>query len=179
VSAERRSTAARVKRRQLGEAVVVLAFLALAGLVFQQTNTSFVEQGAASGGAMFNAAMFPELMAWGLILLSAIQLVGIVRVLVTDSEVEQDDDEDAPDRQHALTIALVCAALFVLYLFLLRPLGYHLTTPLFMAAFYYVLGTRNVLVAIGLGIVTSLAMSFVFEYWMNVILPVGMFGIGF
>jgi hypothetical protein len=176
VSAQHRPTA-RVKRRQLGEAVVVLAFLALAGLVFQQTHTSFVEQGAASGGAMFNAAMFPELMAWGLVLLSAIQLVGIVRVLMADTEVERDAAEPAPDRQ--LTIALVCAALFVVYLFLLRPLGYHLMTPLFMAAFYYILGTRNPLVAIGLGIATSLAMSFVFEYWMNVILPVGMFGIGF
>ena len=28
-------------------------------------------------------------------------------------------------------------------------------------------------------VVTSLAMSFVFEYWMRVIFPVGMFGIGF
>jgi putative tricarboxylic transport membrane protein len=178
VSAQHRSTA-KVKRRQLGEAAVVLAFLALAGLVFQQINTSFVEQGAASGGAMFNAAMFPELMAWGLVLLSAIQLVGIVRVLIADTEGESHAGEEAPDHQRALTLALVCAALFVLYLFLLRPLGYHLTTPLFMAAFYYLLGTRNPLVAIGLGVATSLAMSFVFEYWMNVILPVGMLGIGF
>lgn len=178
---EPRSNAGRVRRRQLGEIVVVLAFLALAGLVFQQTSTSFVEQGAASGGAMFNAAMFPELMAWGLVLLSAIQLVGIVRVLVADGGADGAvfASAEPADQERRLTVALVCAALFVLYLLLLRPLGYHVMTPLFMAAFYYVLGTRQILVAIGLGIATSLAMSFVFEYWMNVIFPVGMFGIGF
>lgn len=169
-------------RRQLGEVAVVLAFLALAGLVFQQTGTSFVEQGAATGGAMFNAAMFPELMAWGLILLSALQLVGIIRALVAGTPADAAADQDGPAGSaddSRLSVALVCAALFVLYLFLLKPLGYHLTTPLFLFAFYYVLGTRRILVAIALGLATSLAMSFVFEYGMNVILPVGMFGIGF
>ena len=160
---------------------VVLAFLALAGLVFQQTSTSFVEQGAASGGAMSNAAMFPELLAWCLILLAALQLAQIVRSVAAGSATDPSNAVTAVpggDRDSLLK-ALICTALFVLYLFLLKPLGYHLTTPVFMFACYSVLGTRRVMLAIALALATSLAMSFVFEYWMNIILPVGRFGIGF
>ena len=176
-----RSELGRVRRRQLGEAAVVLGFLALAGLVFQQTNTSFVEQGAASGGAMFNAAMFPELLAWGLILLATLQLAQIVRALIATRTTDlQSAEMVAPSGVHdSLIKALVCTALFVLYLLLLKPLGYHLMTPPFMFACYYVLGTRRILVAIVLAAASSLAMSFVFEYWMGIILPVGSFGIGF
>ena len=75
--------------------------------------------------------------------------------------------------------ALVCLALFVVYLALLKPLGYHLTTPLFMFGCFYLLGTRRVVLAAVLAVGTSLLMSFVFEFWMSVIFPVGMFGIGF
>ncbi len=171
------------RRRRVGEAGVVLGFLALAGLVFQQTRTSFVEQGAASGGAMYNAALFPELLGWSLLLLAAIQ---VFRLLRPGGQPAADPPqlagvaapEDTGDRR-SLRQALVCLALFVVYLLLLRPVGYHLATPVFMAACYYVLGTRNIVVALLLAIATSLAMSFVFEYWMNVILPVGRFGIGF
>lgn len=175
------SEAARARRRALGEVAVVLAFLALAGLVFQQTGTSFVEQDAASGGAMRNAAMFPELLAWCLILLAALQLAQIIRDLLAGhaADLERAEPVAAPGEPGSLVKALVCTALFVLYLLLLKPLGYHLTTPVFMFACYYVLGTRRILVAIVLALATSLAMSFVFEYWMNIILPVGRFGIGF
>jgi hypothetical protein len=160
---------------------VVLAFLALAGLVFQQTATSFVEQGAARGGAMFNAAMFPELLAWCLILLAALQLAQILRgVTAVGAAPDASAPAGAPPAEPgSLAKALICTALFVLYLFLLKPLGYHLTTPVFMLACYYVLGTRRLWLAILLALATSLAMSFVFEYWMNIILPVGRFGIGF
>ena len=169
-----------LRRRQLGEALVVCAFLALAGLVFLQTGTSFVEQDAASGGAMRNAAMFPELLAWCLILLAALQLAQIVRGLVTGDALRPPPAAKAPAAEPGnLAKALICTALFVLYLFLLKPLGYHLTTPVFMLACYYVLGTRRLWLAILLAVATSLAMSFVFEYWMNIILPVGRFGIGF
>lgn len=173
-----------VRRRQLGEAVVVLAFLALAGLVFQQTHTSFAEQDAASGGAMFNAAMFPELVGWCLILLAAVRLIDIVRIMLAAQSAADSIDsklasDSTADKRDSLLKALICAAFFTLYLLLLKPLGYHLMTPLFMFCCFYVLGTRTILLALALAIGTSLTMSFIFEYWMSVILPVGRFGIGF
>jgi len=163
-------------RNPLGELPVVAFFLALAGLVFHQTGTSFAEQGAASGGAMFNAALYPELLAWALILFSAVRLIDIARRLTrptpTDVSVE-------PSGGPVLPRALTATGLLVVYLICLKPLGYHLTTPVFMFALFALLGTRNLLVAAALALATSLTMSFVFEYLLNVILPVGMFGIGF
>lgn len=168
-------------RRRLGETLVVLAFLALAALVFQQTGTSLVEQGAAGGAAMFNAAMFPELLGWALIGLGAIQLVAIFRPQRAVPEAAGDETQalDPEERRSSLRKAFLCTAVFLLYLATLRPLGYHLMTPLFMFTCFYILGTRTILLAAVLAIGTSLFMSFVFEYWMSVILPVGRFGIGF
>lgn len=173
----------RARRRRVGEAGVALGFLALAGLVFQQTRTSFVEQGAASGGAMYNAAMFPELLAWALVLLAGLQIVRVLRPAgLPTGDPPQLPGVAAPDSafdRRSLGKALICLAIFIFYLIALRPLGYHLATPLFMGATFYVLGTRNLALVVLLAIGTSLAMSFVFEYLMNVILPVGRFGIGF
>jgi len=45
------------RRRLQGELAVALAFMALGGFVFYEASTSFVEVGAASGGAMMNAAL--------------------------------------------------------------------------------------------------------------------------
>lgn len=166
-----------LRRRQLGEGIVVLAFLALAGLVFQQTRTNFVDQGAASGGAMFNAAMFPELLGWCLVALAVLRIVGIIRAS-TATQTIAGEATPAPNRADGRK-ALACAGLFVVYLVLLKPLGYHLMTPAFMFGCFYVLGTRSIVLAAALAIGISLAMSFVFEFLMRVILPVGMFGIGF
>lgn len=173
----------RTTRRRLGEVAVVLGFFALAGIVFQQTRTSFVDQGAASGDAMFNAAMFPEFIAWGLILLGLLQLIAIFRpgtaAEAAEGGTSRGDTIDPGETRDSRQKALFCLVFFVLYIATIRSLGYHLMTPLFMFACFYILGTRHIALAAALAVGTSLFMSFIFEYWMGVILPVGMFGIGF
>lgn len=168
--------AAQNPRNPLAELPVVLFFLALAGLVFYETGTSFVEQGAASGGAMFNAALYPELLGWGLILFSVVRLVDIARATYRMRRVTGVETPVMPTERPK---ALMWMGLVVVYLLCLKPLGYHLTTPVFMFACFYLLGTRSIALAAGLAVVASLTMSFMFEYLLNVILPVGMFGIGF
>lgn len=163
-------------RTPLGELPVVFAFLALAGLVFYETSTSFVEQGAASGGAMFNAALYPKLLAWALVGLSALRLASIARAVAQGGLTSSAPDGDS---RQALFKALIWLGFLVVYLMCLKPLGYHLATPVFMFACFFLLGTRNVLLAAALAVATSLTMSFVFEVLLNVILPVGVFGIGF
>jgi hypothetical protein len=170
------------RKRVVGELLMAAAFLALAGLVFQQTRTAFVAAGAASGGAMQNAAMYPEFLAAGLV---GLALLLIVRTLWTGRvtvapEASGDAAPLAPaDRRRHLIKALVCLAAFVVYLLVLRMVGYHLATPVLMAVLYFTLGVRNPLVAAAFGIATSLVMSAFFEFGLNVILPVGRFGIGF
>ncbi len=172
-----------MKRRRIGEVAVVFVFFIMAGVVFQQTNTSFVEQGAASGDAMFNAAMFPELIAWSLIVLGIIQLISIFRPSAESTgpsnDVATGEPISAEEKRDSLNKALLCLVFFLIYIATIKLLGYHLMTPIFMFACFYTLGTRNIALAALLAIGTSLFMSFIFEYWMSVILPVGMFGIGF
>ena len=173
------------RSRRIGEVLTTLAFLALAGLVFSQTHTSFVEQGGASGGALQNAAMFPELLAYGLVALAALQLVRLLRSPAAGGGADTPDELQVNDGAVAsagdrslLARALITTAALVLYLFALKPLGYHLATPIFMLVSYRTLGVKLLPAAI-LGLVTSLAMSLLFEWGMNVILPVGRYGIGF
>jgi hypothetical protein len=170
------------RKRVVGELLMAAAFLALDGLVFQQTRTEFAAAGAASGGAMQNAAMYPEFLAAGLV---GLALLLIVRTLWTRRvTVVPEAAGDAPalapaDRRRHLIKALVCLAAFVVYLLVLRVVGYHLATPVLMAVLYFTLGVRNPLAAAAWGVATSLVMSAFFEFGLNVILPVGRFGIGF
>jgi putative tricarboxylic transport membrane protein len=172
------------RKRMVGELLMAAAFLALAGLIFEQTGTVFAEAGAASGGAMQNAAMYPEFLAGALVLLALLQIVRTLwgagaglpaGTTVGDARVRLTGDE----RRRHLVKALVCATAFVVYLLVLRVVGYHLATPVLMAVLYFTLGVRNPLVAAILGVATSLLMSLFFEVGLNVILPVGRFGIGF
>jgi putative tricarboxylic transport membrane protein len=176
----------RARRRLIGELVTAAAFLALAGLVYQQTSTAFVEAGAASGGAMMNAAMYPDWLADGLIVLALLQ-IGLTlrggfpraeeaaRPADPEHAAEATPDERAANRPKGL----ICLGLFVLYLLLLKTVGYHLATPVLLGAMFFVLGVRNPLAAAAWGIGVSLAMSAFFELGLDVILPVGRFGIGF
>jgi hypothetical protein len=170
-------------KRVVGELLMAAAFLALAGLVFQQTRTEFAAAGAAEGGAMQNAAMYPEFLAAGLVGLGLLLIVRTLwtrRVTVAPGVAPEAAPALSPaERRRYLIKALVCVAAFVLYLLVLRVAGYHLATPVLMAMLYFTLGVRNPLTAAGLGIATSLVMSAFFEFGLNVILPVGRLGIGF
>lgn len=169
------------RTRIVGELVMAAAFLALAGLIFQQTRTVFAEAGAAEGGAMQNAAMYPEFLAGALVILALLQiartLLGVRAAVATAADAHAHLSQR--DRRRHLVKALACLAAFTVYLLVLRLLGYHLATPVLMAVLYFTLGVRNPLVAAALGIATSLLMSLFFELGLNVILPVGRFGIGF
>ena len=167
------------RRSIVGELVMAAAFLGLAGLIFQQTRTVFAEAGAAEGGAMQNAAMYPEFLAGTLVVLALLQIArtlsGVRAALATGADAHLSQ----PDRRRQMIKALVCSAAFTVYLLVLRMTGYHLATPVLMAVFYFTLGVRNPLVAALVGTATSLLMSLFFEFGLNVILPVGRFGIGF
>jgi hypothetical protein len=170
------------RTRLVGELLMAAAFLGLAGLIFQQTRTVFAEAGAAEGGAMENAAMYPEFLAAALVILALLQIVRTlwgVRAAVATAADAHVAHLSQRDRRRHLIRALVCFAAFTVYLLVLRVVGYHLATPVLMAVLYVTLGVRNPLVAAVLGVATSLVMSLFFELGLNVILPVGRFGIGF
>lgn len=151
------------------------AFLALAAGVYQQTLTSFAAAGAASGGALSNAAFYPEILA-GLVALLA--LIQIGRVMRGSADTGDGLGEPVPAADASLARALFVTGLFVAYLAALKPVGYHITTPIFLFAAFLVLGLRP-WVGLLLAPVLSLGASILFEKGLNVILPVGHWGIGF
>lgn len=155
-----------------GELAVAAGLLGLAALVFQQTATDFAAAGVASGGALNDAAFYPEIVAG---LLAALAMLHAVALLRGGPVGASDAPRAAPDA--SLARAALLAAAFVLYLAALRPVGYHLTTPAFLAAAFAALGLRWWM-ALLLSPLMSLGASLIFERGMNVVLPVGRWGIG-
>ena len=155
-----------------GELAVAAGFLGLAALVFQQTATDFAAAGVASGGALNDAAFYPEIVAGLLAALAALRAVAVLRGAAPGVS---DAPPSAPDASLARAVLLTVA--FVLYLAALRPVGYHLATPAFLVAAFAALGLRWWM-ALLLAPLLSLGASLVFERGMNVVLPAGRWGIG-
>lgn len=69
-----------------------LFFSALVGTCFYQAATSLVEQGAASGSAITNAALFPQLIAGLVAVLLVVQTVSDMlngKITIADLKVQQ------------------------------------------------------------------------------------------
>ena len=175
-------------RSRLSEiAVVVVIFFGVAGIAFWQFATSFAEQDANSGGPFDNAAMFPRLIAWSLIILGILQ---IARTLVfggngdsgrspgekpgTEREtVPSAIDEDAT----RLTLrALGCLATFVLYLSIVTTVGYVATTIVMLLVMFIILGARPIF-ALAVAVGATFVAGFVFGTLLKVVLPVGRLGL--
>ncbi len=148
--------------------LAALGFLfAVIVIVFWQIETNFKEQGIASGGPYDNAADYPRTVAIFIGILIAIQLIADNFSRVT----EPVSDSISLKRPIALLV------IFAVYLVALSPFGYHLTTTPMVFAIMWVCGARQ----IGRLIIAALAMSFgfafIFEKFLNVVLPGGMFGL--
>jgi len=170
------------RRRLQGELAVALAFMALGGFVFYETSTSFVEAGAASGGAMMNAAMFPNLLASGLVILGLCQMarIGLAVVRPAAESVVAEMAEPLAAVEPGMRVrAILCGLAFLAYIASLRQLGYHLATPVLLFVMFRTLGVAGWIRPALLAVAVSLGLSFVFEFGLDVILPVGRFGIGF
>ncbi len=170
------------------EAAALLCFLAVVVLVFFQTNTHFVEEGAASGSAMDNAALFPELAAGAILALAALQAVrlatsairglpGSAGEALADSNAPAGQTPEERSAERPLAKAIACFAAFVAYLLAVDWIGYHIATPVWMAVQFGVLGVRNPMVLVSISLAASLAVAYVFEGMLNIVLPVGIFEI--
>lgn len=176
---------------KLGQLLVVSGFAALVVLVFHETWVTLEAEGAASGGAMDNAAMYPEWLASGLLVLCLIQVARIVTGVETRAADRSEGWEFAtadPAPTTAVPVdagatvtgrlkAVAAAVAIVLYLLLLKPLGYHIATPLLMGVLFHLLEMRNVVWLVGLALATSIITALFFEKLLNVVLPVGMFAL--
>lgn len=150
------------------EWLAVVLFIAVVGLVFQQAATNMAEQGIASGGPYDNAAAYPKTIAIALGLLTAAQvLLQIVRSRKSPAQ----KDESAPLRLLARPAALV--VIFAVYLGCLGLIGYHIATPIMLAALMALCGIRRPLAILVPAVLISVGFAYVFEAWLKIVLPGG------
>ena len=151
--------------------LAVLGFLlAVIVIVFWQIETDFTEQGIASGGPYDNAASYPRAIAIFIGVLLGLQLV--IELLRGKSST-QTEDVEAPDLRRAGMMLLV----FAVYLMVLTTIGYHLATAPMIGAIMWLCGMRNLLKLVFASIAIATGFAFVFEVFLNVVLPLGIWGI--
>ncbi len=144
--------------------------LLLPVLVFREAATSLTAQDAASGGPMRDAAFFPEVVAWALLLPIAANLFRLVRS-TTHAPADETPGADTAPGPHSGQ-ALLATGLFVAYLLLLPWAGFYLATPVLMLMLMRLFGGGWItacLMAAGL----TLAVGYVFEGLLDVVLPLG------
>lgn len=171
------------KKRHTGEWLLLATFLFIVVLIFQQIATSLTEQGVASGDALFNAALFPEIVAVTILGLGG--LIGFALVLhrkypgkyLFTAAQTPHVEEPPEDTSHLRRLQFQLVALLIAYLLLLEPVGFHITTTLIVSTMVWCLGARPFYFPLLTGFAITFVISFLFEGLLKVILPLGYFEI--
>ena len=174
-------------------AVVVIA---LALFIYYETFTDFVKNNVAGGGAFHNSALYPQVIAGALIFLSLLLILTNLKkkdqtqiesgpLLFEDldlREVEEPQAEDIqtldaggePWKNRVRTVSGIF--ILICYIFSLDYFGYYLATPVMLLIFFRLLGVRGWIVTVLLSVGTTMGMFLFFQYFLNVVLPVGNYG---
>ena len=155
--------------RKLAEWLVVAFFLVLIATVFQQIATSMTEQGIASGGPYDNAAAYPRAVAIFMGCLLALSIL-IGRLF-------PDLDETPGLSVEKIRRPALLLVIFAIYLWALGYLGYHLATPPMLMALMILGGLRRPLEIILVSFAVSFFLAFVFEVFLKIVLPGGIFAL--
>lgn len=150
------------------EWLVVVLIVAVIGLVFQQAATSMAIQGIASGGPYNNAAAYPKMIAVALALLIGAQ--GMIQALRARKPTL---DSGKQVQVHELLRPGAFVGIFAIYLGSLGFLGYHIATPLMLAALMLLGGIRRPLAILLPISMISFGFAYVFEAWLKIVLPGG------
>ncbi len=151
------------------EWLVIAFFLALIATVFQQIATSMTEQGIATGGPYDNAAAYPRSVA---ILMGCLLVVLVIFNRLLGQPGANEGLSFADLRRPALLLVI-----FAVYLAALGTLGYHIATPLMLMAVMILGGLRRPLEIILVSLGVSLLLAFMFEVFLKIVLPGGMFAL--
>lgn len=151
--------------------LLALGFLfAVIVIVFWQIETNFKEQGIASGGPYDNAASYPRTIAIFIGILLGLQLV---IELLSGRTAAMAADVEASDLGRAAAMLVV----FAVYLMVLTTVGYHLVTAPMIFAIMWICGMRNILKLLLASVAIATGFAFIFEVFLNVVLPLGIWDI--
>lgn len=164
-----------IDRSSYEQFIPPLFFLAVSATVFWQTNTDLVVKKIASGNMQYNAAFVPEMLATLIAILASLQVCKII--IAGDQNIVEEALETLPPERFLGGRALASVVIMVSYILVLKPLGYHIATPLFLAALFVLLNVRSLIIIFGYSLFLSILTSYVFGRLLNVVLPAGMFEI--
>ncbi len=151
--------------------LAALGFLfAVIVIVLWQIETNFKEQGIASGGPYDNAASFPRTIA---IFVSVLLVLQLAVELFKVKNTTQAEGVQVTDLGRAGMMLVV----FAVYLMVLTTIGYHLATAPMICAIMWICGMRNVLKLAIASVAIATGFAFIFEVFLNVVLPLGMWDI--
>ena len=150
------------------ETIAVVFLSMVVAVVFQQIYTSLAEQGISTGGPYDNAAAYPRGVA---ILMAFLLAIQVCVFCFADGSKKPAKLAKFSDLILPFSLLLI----FACYLGLLGHLGYHLTTPLMIIAIMLLCGMRNLLAIVGSSAGISLTLAFLFERFLNVVLPGGIY----
>ncbi len=157
--------------------LITAFFVLVVAVVFQQIHTSMTEQGIASGGPYDNAASYPRAVA------IAIGLLAFIQVLIdnfSSRRPEQDGirtEEGIGTELSLLKRPTLLLVVFAIYLGALNTLGYHLSTAPMIFAVMWCCGSRQALKLVLAALVMAFVFAYIFEKFLNVVLPGGIFSI--
>lgn len=151
--------------------LIVLFFVAIIAVVFQQILTSMTEQGIATGGPYDNAAAYPKAIAVLIGFLIALQAV--VSLLNPEGLVDVEEEFSISELTRPIGLLLI----FGTYLALLGLLGYHLTTAPMILGIMVLCGMRLSVSTAIKSLLIAFALAYAFEAYLKVVLPGGIFGL--
>ncbi len=171
--------AAIIKRKHV-ELCVLLFFTIVIAVVFQQIFTSLTEQGISIGGPYDNAAAYPQAIASLIGLLIVVQLLIIVisgKSNEINSNHKTGNIAEMSVEIAGLTRPFFLLVIFSIYLGMLQYFGYHLTTAPMVVAIMLLCGMHNYITIAASAFSISLILAFLFEKFLNVVLPGGIFNL--
>jgi hypothetical protein len=167
----------KLSQKNRSELILAWCFSIPCFVALFEIHTNFVQLEMHTGGGEQNAALFPRMLSYLLLVLIISKTFGI---LIEANKRQQSSDDsvelfEKSGRKRLAAISLV----FILYIFGLSVLGYYVATPIALVAFFIFLGIRKVVTLVALSLGVSLAVWYGFGILLRVVLPVGRFGLYF
>lgn len=161
-----------VHRVALGEWAMLAGFVLLGLFVHQQILGPLTAAGHADGDPVNNAALFPRLVANLILGLCGLQLIQLLRRRVLLS-----DEFRLKARRGTIARGLAGLGLLVAYLLALPMAGFHAATMVFLFSLFALLKARPLWIAALVAVLMTLAVGYVFEELLRVVLPQARLGL--
>jgi len=158
----------RIDWNNLGSGLVSIAF---GGLFLYQTYQLELERVRNVGGGM-SAAAYPRLLASLIIILSGIL---IVKAIFNSLRSGEEKKETPVDFKALVKSAIVFVAL-VVYILILKPVGYLIATPILLIVIMFLTGERKWYYIVPTSILIPVILFVIIYYAFHILLPEGALG---